>query len=99
MREFLGEIGKAFPDSDIVYKEGNHEEEKYIMQNAAVLFGLDELSLPSLLNVGEHKVEYVGHKRVITGSSTLSTDMNMYSISTRSILRVAYISGQRNRHW
>jgi len=68
MREFLGEIRKAFPDSDIVYKEGNHEEryEKYLMQNAAVLFGLDELSLPFLLNVGEHKVEYVGHKRVIT---------------------------------
>lgn len=68
MREFLTEIRNAFPDADIVYKEGNHEEryEKYLMNNAAVLFGLEELTLPSLLGLDKMHIDYVGHKRVIT---------------------------------
>ena len=68
MRDFLASIRKAYPDMDIIYKEGNHEErlEHYLQQNAPALFGLDEITIPSLLNLDEQNIAWVGNKRVIT---------------------------------
>lgn len=67
-KELLESAHKAFPDAKIIVKEGNHEEryERYICDHAPALFGLDNISLPSLLGANDDWLTYVGEKRVIT---------------------------------
>lgn len=56
-----------FPKSSIIYKSGNHEErlERYIMRRAPALFGLDVLSINSLMELSRFGVDHVGDKRVV----------------------------------
>ena len=51
-RAFLKALRETFPNAHIVYKIGNHDAryEKYIMQNAPHLLGVDALKLNELLN-------------------------------------------------
>lgn len=67
MKAFLASVRQAFPDADIVYKEGNHEERyrKYLMQNAPALYGLEAAELPALLGCKEQNITYVSNKHVI----------------------------------
>lgn len=68
MKAFLISLHEAFPEAKIVYKVGNHEEryEKYLMEHAPALFGLDEITLQNLIGATEPWIDYVDNKRVIT---------------------------------
>jgi predicted phosphodiesterase len=68
MKGFLRSLHEAFPEAKIVYKVGNHEEryEKYLMEHAPALFGMDEITLKNLIGATEDWIDYVDNKRVIT---------------------------------
>jgi len=68
MKGFLRSLHEAFPKAKIVYKVGNHEEryEKYLMEHAPALFGMDEITLKNLIGATEDWIDYVDNKRVIT---------------------------------
>ncbi len=66
-REFLEYLRYQLPKVRFVFRDGNHEERlfRYLCRRAPALFGLDVLTLPSLLHFDEFGVEYVTDKRVI----------------------------------
>ena len=66
-REFLGYIRERFPRARVVFKEGNHEErlDRYILSRAPALFGLQDVTLRSLLGLDGLGVEHVGEQRVM----------------------------------
>jgi predicted phosphodiesterase len=51
----------------ITWKIGNHEEryERYLMQNASILLGVDDFELKSLLRCEEYGIEMVSDMRII----------------------------------
>jgi predicted phosphodiesterase len=55
------------PRARFVVKQGNHEDrlERYIIQRAPALFGLEGLDLPTLLHLADVGAEWVHDKRVI----------------------------------
>ncbi len=60
-RAFLKALRETFPNAHIVYKIGNHDAryEKYIMQNAPHLLGVDALKLNELLGFTELRIQEV----------------------------------------
>lgn len=66
-RQFFAWVRKQFPKARIVYKTGNHEDrlDRYILDRAPALFGLEGVNLQSLLHLQDHGVEWVTGKRVI----------------------------------
>ncbi len=66
-REFLAYGRHRLPKARFIYKDGNHDERlyKYLARQAPALWGLDVLTLPSLLNFDDHGVEHVTDKKVI----------------------------------
>lgn len=59
--DFLTHIRAKFPKARIVFKEGNHESrlDRYIINRADALEGLDGINLPSFLKMDDLGVEYV----------------------------------------
>lgn len=66
-RQFLTYLRERLPKARIVYKDGNHEERlvHYLISKAPALFGLDVLTIPSLLEFRQHNIEYVTDRRLI----------------------------------
>jgi predicted phosphodiesterase len=66
-REFARWLRQEFPRARIVFREGNHEERltRYVLKNAPALFGLDCLTTPELLGLGDIGADWVGDRRVI----------------------------------
>jgi len=60
-RAFLKALRETFPNAHIVYKIGNHDAryEKYIMQNAPHLLGVDALKLNELLGFTDLRIQEV----------------------------------------
>lgn len=59
--EILCRIRSAFPDAEILYKEGNHElrTKRYIIENAPELSDLLEDLLPEKLHLKDLKIDYM----------------------------------------
>jgi predicted phosphodiesterase len=66
-RQFLAYVRCRLPKAHVVFKSGNHEARllTYLKRQASALFGLDVLTLPSLLEMQRHGVEHVDDMRVI----------------------------------
>lgn len=66
-RQFFQFMRYTFPNAQIVYKLGNHEEryEKWMTVKAPELLGCRDFELDVLLRLGEVRVEYVRDKRII----------------------------------
>jgi metallophosphoesterase superfamily enzyme len=60
-RKFLTELRYNFPQSRIIFKQGNHElrMEHYIMSNASEIYDLISDLLPIKLNFKELNIEYI----------------------------------------
>lgn len=67
VRRFLRMLRDKFPNVPIYFKEGNHEErwELNLRTNAAMLFGMEEFELKTLLKLGELNIDFITDKRVI----------------------------------
>ena len=63
--EFLMLVKDRFPDAQVIYKEGNHEQRlaRYVMQKAPELAGLPELELPKFFALDELGIKYIGNGR------------------------------------
>jgi len=61
MREFLAMLRKAFPKAWIIWNEGNHEVrlDAYLAKQTPDMYGLVELSIPSLYHLPVHGIDYV----------------------------------------
>lgn len=64
-KKFLTELRMTFPNAEIVYIMGNHEErlEKYIIKNAPELQGVAD-SIPLLLDFKAHNILFVDNRRI-----------------------------------
>lgn len=67
MRDFLAGVRRAFPNTRIVYKIGNHEDrlETYVKINAPALYGLPDVHLASLLKLSNVGIECVPSRQLI----------------------------------
>lgn len=67
VREFLRGLRSQFPNTRIIFKEGNHDErwEKWLFLKAPEIFDDPEFTLESRLKLGELKIEIVKNKRPI----------------------------------
>ena len=67
-REMLEVIRNLFPDGNIYFKEGNHEErnQSYLELNAPVLLGIEDFELKKILKLEEMDIKYIGEKRPLT---------------------------------
>jgi hypothetical protein len=66
-RQFIAYTRWQFPEARVIYRAGNHDERwaKYIAGKAEEAHGLEEFTLPYLLRLAEHKVEWVQDKRIV----------------------------------
>jgi len=63
VKHYLSVLRAAFPIQRIVYLEGNHEARlaRYLYTKAPELYGLPELTVPTLLKLGELDIQYVSN--------------------------------------
>ena len=66
-KQFLRELRAFFPDKQIYYKEGNHEErwENYLKVAAPVLLDINEFQLDVILQLASLGIIYVKNKKLI----------------------------------
>ena len=64
MRSFLSELRGQFPQAEIVYKEGNHEERywRYMRVKAPELFDIDAFDFPTLTHCDKHDIKWLDGK-------------------------------------
>ena len=67
VRKYLSSVRKLFPDIDLYYKEGNHEErwERYLKIYAPVLLETNEFELDVILRLRENSIHWINNKRLI----------------------------------
>lgn len=66
-KQFLTMLREKFPQSVIVYKEGNHEIrlKDFLMRQAAELYELEEVKLDELLGLKKLRIDWIEDKRLI----------------------------------
>lgn len=64
MRTFLFELRQAFPNANIYYKEGNHEERywRYMRVKAPELFDIDAFDFPTLTHCDKNRIIWIDGK-------------------------------------
>jgi len=64
MRTFISELRQTFPKSEIIYKEGNHEERywRYMRVKAPELFDIDAFDFASLCHLDKYNIQWVEGK-------------------------------------
>jgi hypothetical protein len=65
--EILSTIRQAFPDAEIVYKVGNHEErwERYLRVKAPEIIGLEILNFAEIIKADSVGMTVVSDKRIV----------------------------------
>lgn len=69
-RQFLMHLRERYPDADIIWKNGNHDErwEKYLWHHAADLIGCEEFELKTVLRFKEYGIRFVhGRQKMKAG--------------------------------
>jgi len=73
-REFLSILRATFPNAQIYYKEGNHEERwaRYIRQNAKEFEGLQELEFAAMFHLDKYNIHHITNRSFVQiGSLTV----------------------------
>lgn len=67
VRKFLVSLRQSFPKARIIYKAGNHEErwKRFIIHKAPEVYGIEEFSLPALLQLEDVGMEFIDGNRPI----------------------------------
>jgi predicted phosphodiesterase len=65
--QFFGLLRKLFPNAEIIYKTGNHEDRwKHLLFNQApVLAGFRDMQLDNILKLDDYNIKFVDDKRKI----------------------------------
>lgn len=71
---FFAGLRKMFPKARIVFKSGNHENrfERYIIDVAPALFGMEGFDIPSILKLNDYGIDYVDDKTI-----TIAGELNI----------------------
>ena len=66
-KEFLGYLREKFPNVEIYFKTGNHEDrwKHYLWNNADDISDLKELELETVLRIKEKRIKFIDDKRPI----------------------------------
>lgn len=66
-REFLGNLRAIFPNAQIYFKCGNHEQRwiRLLMRKAPELIGCEEFELPVILRFAEHRVHWIENETLV----------------------------------
>lgn len=66
-REFFAWLRQEFPKARIILKEGNHEEryDDFMIRKAYELLGIEDFSLPKVLDLEKRGIEHVNERRKI----------------------------------
>lgn len=73
-KDFLDELRGQFPDAEIIWKDGNHDERLmlYMQAHARELIGIEVLELASLLDLVGFRIQHVKDKRpIILGKNNI----------------------------
>jgi len=67
MRTFLYELSQTFPNAEIIYKEGNHEERywRYMRVKAPELFDIDAFDFATLCHLDKYDIKFIQGKNKI----------------------------------
>jgi predicted phosphodiesterase len=67
MRTFVYELRQTFPNAEIIYKEGNHEERywRYMRVKAPELFDIDAFDFASLCHLDKYDIKWIEGKNKI----------------------------------
>lgn len=74
MRTFIYELRQIFPNAEIIYKEGNHEERywRYMRVKAPELFDIDAFDFASLCHLDKYNVQWIeGKNKLNVGSLSI----------------------------
>jgi predicted phosphodiesterase len=68
VRGYLMNLRTLFPTQRVIYLEGNHEARlaRYLYTKAPELYGLPELTVPTLLKLADLNIEYVSNISLLT---------------------------------
>jgi predicted phosphodiesterase len=79
-------IRKKYPDQNIVFVEGNHEERlsKYVNKNSE-LFGIPEIELRSLLKLDDFGIEFINEKRFLKAGELIICHGHELGLSTGGV--------------
>ena len=64
-KKFLDALRKAFPDAEIIWKDGNHDERlaAYLCERVPEIVKLGLVNWPAILGFGDRGITYVSEKR------------------------------------
>jgi hypothetical protein len=81
---FLSALRKASPKSRIQIIEGNHEDrfQKYLVKNSPALLHLQDLTLPKLLKLSEHRIDPVLYPSIDLASGAFTARHGTYTSLT-----------------
>jgi predicted phosphodiesterase len=67
MRTFVYELRQTFPNAEIIYKEGNHEERywRYMRVKAPELFDIDAFDFATLCHLDKYDIKFIQGKNKI----------------------------------
>jgi predicted phosphodiesterase len=67
MRTFVYELRQTFPNAEIIYKEGNHEERywRYMRVKAPELFDIDAFDFATLCHLDKYDIKWIEGKNKI----------------------------------
>lgn len=98
-REFLSEIRKTFK-GEVIFKEGNHEDRlaKFICNNAPALWGVENITLKSLLNFEEFNIKQIDSIQLIKIGSLYALHGHeiFAGAGTVNIARTYYLKTKEN---
>lgn len=73
-RQFLSHLRERYPNADIIYKIGNHEDrwEKYLINKAPELLGISQFEMQHILNFDKYDVTLVKSMQKIKAGKHLT---------------------------
>jgi len=97
-REFLAFIRATFPDAEILFNEGNHCHRlpAYISAHAPELWTLAQLSMPSLLHLGQYGIKWLSSMQHLTAGDLHIIHGHEYRKSGVNVARATYIDASAN---
>lgn len=89
-KECFRQLRLNFPDVEIYYKCGNHENRlyRYLTERAVGLHGLEELTLPNVLRLDDFNIKFVDdHEFILIGDLTI---MHGHELGTGGGMNIAH---------
>jgi predicted phosphodiesterase len=97
-RELMALLRSTFPDAQIIYNEGNHEQRlpRYISAHAPELWNLAQLDMRSLLHLPQHNIQWLASMQSLLLGELHVIHGHEYRNSGINVARTVYIAAASN---